>query len=76
MIKTDEAKIILNIAAVSVVVAMAVYGTVFSSGADDSPTDSTANPLSTKTVYVPDDHERIQGAVNNATEKFSCVEMK
>jgi nitrous oxidase accessory protein len=67
MIKTDEAKILLKIAAVSVIVAMAVCGTVFSSGADDSSTNNTVNPLSSDLIYVPDDYERIQWAVDNAS---------
>ena len=60
-------KIILNIVAISLVVAMAVYGMVFSSGAGDSPTNRTANPLSPHTIYVPDNYDTIQEAVDNAS---------
>jgi hypothetical protein len=70
MIKTDEAKILLKIAAVSVIVAMAVCGTVSFIVAEDPSTNNTRDRFSTNTIYVPDDYETIQEAVDNATKKF------
>jgi len=69
VIKTEAVKTLLNIAAVSLVVAMAVYGTVSFIAAEDPSTNNTVDLFSTNTIYVPDDYERIQWAVDNVTEK-------
>ena len=85
VIKTEGAKILLNIAAISFVLVIVVSCATPCIAVDNHSLDDTLNllndtfppestianntpiPLSSTTIYVPDDYPKIQWAVDNAS---------